>query len=127
MTQQPETILVAAIRQEIKARYPQALIFKIHGGPMQVTGIPDLLVFESGRTFGLEVKVKRVGESVEKARLRMTPRQKALIHSLRAAGITADCVTSPAEALAVMQGKVHFLDTSEDVAEVIDISSRRKT
>lgn len=124
---QPETLLVGAIRKEIEARYPECHVIKIHGGPMQVSGIPDLLVFNGGRTYGLEVKVQRVGESVERARLRMTPLQKATIKKLRKAGITADCVTSAAEALAVMTGKKYFLDTDDDVAEVIDIGSRRKS
>lgn len=125
---QPETVLVNAIRREIEERYPSAHLIKIHGGPMQVSGIPDLLIFLNGKTIALEVKCQRINESVERARLRMTPLQKTTIKKLRAAGITADCVTSPAEALAVIHGKVLFLDTEKDVtdlAEVIDI--RRKS
>lgn len=121
MTRQPESILVANIRREVEARYSGCFILKIHGGPMQVTGIPDLLVFHDGRTYALEVKVQRVGESVERARGRVTSVQRKMISNFRKVGIAADCVTSTAEALAVMQGSEPFLKDVDPVADVIDI------
>lgn len=124
MTRQPESILVANIRREIEARYPGCFILKIHGGPMQVAGIPDLLVFYDEKTYALEVKVQRVGESVERARLRVTSVQRKMILNFRKVGIAADCVTSIAEALAVMQGAAPFL-TEEERSNVIDIRSHR--
>lgn len=124
MTRQPESILVANIRREIEARHKGCFVLKIHGGPMQVTGIPDLLVFHEGKTYALEVKVQRVGESVERARGRVTSVQRKMIATFRQVGIAADCVTSIAEALAVMQGGGPFLNDTEP-NNVIDIRSYR--
>lgn len=118
---QPESILVNAIRQEIEARFTGCLVLKIHGGPFQVAGIPDLLIFSDGKSYALEVKVQRPGESVERARKRVTPLQVNMIRRFRSNGIIADCVTSPAEALAVMTGKAVFLDTSKKPSNVIPL------
>lgn len=115
---------MANIRREIEARHKGCFVLKIHGGPMQVTGIPDLLVFHDGNTYALEVKVQRVGESVERARGRVTSVQRKMIANFRKVGISADCVTSIAEALAVMQGAEPFL-TEEERTNVIDIRSYR--
>ncbi len=125
--QQPETLLVAVIRREIEARHKGCFLIKIHGGPMQVAGIPDLLVFHKGRTYALEVKVQRAGESVEKARARVTAVQRKMIANFRESGIISDCVTSPAEALAVMNGTHVFLDATERVADVVDIQDYRES
>lgn len=123
--QQPETLLVGAIRKEIEARYRNSFVIKIHGGPMQVSGIPDLLIFNDGCTYALEVKAQRAGESVERARQRVTAVQRQMIANFRKVGIVADCVTSAAEALAIMQGREPFLDVSERLAPVVDIQEYR--
>lgn len=125
--QQPETILVAAIRKDIQDRYRGCLILKIHGGPFQIAGIPDLLVFYAGRTVALEVKCQRPGEGREHARGRVTAVQRKMISDFRKVGITADCVTSAAEALAVIQGREPFFDTEKKDAEVIDINKYRES
>jgi hypothetical protein len=55
----PEGAVTAAIVKFLKAmRKSGAPIFyvKLHGGPMQRAGMPDLLVFYGGRTFGIEIK-----------------------------------------------------------------------
>jgi hypothetical protein len=106
----PETQLVAAIRRELLARFPGCFIVKTHGGPFQAMGLPDLLVFYRGKAYGLEVKARRPSESVEAARGRCTAVQKNVLRQLRAAGASADCVLSPAEAIAVVEGAAGFLE-----------------
>jgi hypothetical protein len=100
---QPEGILVHAIRDTIQKNYPEAVILKMWGGPFMATGLPDLFVFEAGRAFVFEVKCRRVGESDEHARSRVTPTQALMMRRLAKAGAVTDCILSPSEALAVMQ------------------------
>lgn len=95
----PETRLVARIKAAILGRYPGAFVEKIHGGPYQRVGLPDLLVIVRGRAIGLEVKAQRPGESVEHARNRATPTQLATLSAMELAGAPARVVLSPAEAL----------------------------
>src|SRR3546814_15392371 len=64
---QPETALVGKIRDAVKKRYPSAMIVKIHGGPYQAAGLPDLVIVIDGRIYGFEVKKQRLGESTEHA------------------------------------------------------------
>lgn len=113
--QTPESLVVAAIVKAIYAAYPTAYVIKIHGSLYQASGFPDLMAFVEGRAYGLEVKRLRVGESMDRARNRSTPLQKLTIGKLRRAGIVADTVLSPAEALAVIQSKgaQRFLMTEE--------------
>lgn len=118
-SRQPETILVHAIRKTIEAAYPHCVVYKIHGSPFQASGIPDLLVFVEGRTVALEIKRQKPGESLEQARKRCTPMQVFTIGRLRRAGVAADCVLSPAEAMAVIQseGRIQFLSTDRPLIE----------
>lgn len=120
----PESLVVSAIVTAIKAQYPSSYCLKIHGSIFQATGFPDLMVFVEGRAYGLEVKRLRNGESQQRARNRSTPLQKLTIAKLRRAGIVADTVLSPSEALAVIQSKgaQRFLAT-EDLPELLDTSS----
>jgi len=109
----PESLVVTAIVKAIYAQYPEAHVVKIHGSLYQASGFPDLLAFVNGRAYGLEVKRQRNGESAQRARNRSTPLQKLTIAKLRKAGITADTVLSPSEALAVIQGGHKFLENSD--------------
>lgn len=94
-----ETGLVKAIHLAVKAAFPNAWIMKVHGGQMQVPGIPDLLIVVDGVLIGAEAKFQRAGESAEHARGRATPIQLNQIAKLRAAGAVADVVLSPDETL----------------------------
>lgn len=118
-SRQPETILVYAIKKTIEAAYPHAVIYKIHGSMFSASGMPDLLVFVEGRTVCLEVKRQKPGEALEAARNRCSPMQSFTINRLRRAGIAADCVLSPAEAMAVIQsnGSRVFLEAVRPVTE----------
>jgi hypothetical protein len=55
MGKKPEANLVAAIRRYLAANGIRT--FKIHGGPYQQAGLPDLLCTIKGRTVWIEVKL----------------------------------------------------------------------
>lgn len=120
----PESLVVSAIVTAIKAQYPGSYCLKIHGSIFQATGFPDLMCFVEGHAYGLEVKRLRNGESTTRARNRSTPLQKLTIAKLRRAGIVADTVLSPSEALAVIQSKgaQQFL-TETDLPILVDKDS----
>jgi hypothetical protein len=118
-SRQPESVLVHAIRKTIEAAYPSAFVMKNHGSMYMAAGIPDLFVFVEGRTYALEVKRQRPGESLEAARGRCSPMQRFTMAKFRKAGVAADCVLSPAEAMAVLQshGEIEFYDLKERPTE----------
>ncbi|QGZ16788.1 hypothetical protein PBI_DEWDROP_141 [Microbacterium phage Dewdrop] len=98
-----EAGLVKQIVVAVKKQYPDSWIMKVHGGPMQVAGIPDLLIVVHGLLIGAEVKHQKPRESEEHARGRATPIQRAQIEKLRKAGATADVVLSAQETLALIE------------------------
>ena len=102
MAHTKETALVAAIKRAILARYPSAWVFKVVGHPYQESGIPDLLVCVQGHLFGLEVKLRRPGESEAHARERASDEQSKHIAGIRAAGGTALVILSADEALSAI-------------------------
>lgn len=95
----PESVLVASIVTAVKAHWPDAWTFKVHGNPLQEAGVPDLLVCIDGRLIALEVKAARPGETAQHARGRTTMRQQVQLARINKAGGTADTVTSVEEAL----------------------------
>lgn len=52
---QPESRLSRDIRRELEAR--DAFVFKIHGGPTMMAGLPDLIGCYRGAFFGIESKM----------------------------------------------------------------------
>jgi hypothetical protein len=98
-----ETGLVAQIWKRIHAEHPSAWVFKVHGSPYQVAGLPDLLVCVDGLLVGLEVKFIHPGESRQHALDRVTVRQQVQINRIHVAGGTAGVVTSAEEALALVR------------------------
>lgn len=98
-----ESGLVKVIVTAIKKQYPDAWVMKVHGGPMQVAGIPDLLIIVDGLLIGAEVKHQKPRESEEHARGRTTAIQRAQIEKIRKAGGTADTVLSAQETLALIE------------------------
>lgn len=57
MASKPETALVKKIREALTKRFLGIYHLKIHGGPSQEKGIPDLLICWKGVFFGIEVKM----------------------------------------------------------------------
>lgn len=70
-----ESSVVDAIRRHLTAR--GAWVLKVHGGPSQRRGVPDLLVCYGGRFIAIEVK-RRGG--------RATPLQEHALREIEAAG-----------------------------------------
>lgn len=72
------------------------LVWKLHGGPMQQSGLPDLLMFKDGRTLAIEVKAPG-GQA--------TPLQEHRIDQLHKHGIVAEVVDNVDRALELMRGE----------------------
>lgn len=87
-----ETRLHGRIKKAVLKTYPGSWIVKIHGGPMQPAGIPDLVGVISGRFVGLEVKLPDGDHELTKL-------QESQLRAIRAAGGIGAVVTSPEEAL----------------------------
>ena len=51
---QPEAKIGRKIREYLESE--GAFVFKVHGGPQMLAGLPDLIVCWRGRFFGVEVK-----------------------------------------------------------------------
>lgn len=84
-----EADLTKKIMRKLKGR--GGFWVKVHGGPFQVTGLPDIIGCYKGRFVGLEVKVPG-REST------LTPRQSLILSQILAAGGIAQMITSVEEA-----------------------------
>jgi Holliday junction resolvase len=83
-----ESAIVNKIVAALRAR--GCFVAKLHGGPTQQAGLPDLLVIHAGRVVFLEVK--RPGEQPTKL-------QEHTLAKLRGHGATAVVVTCEREAI----------------------------
>lgn len=88
-----ERTIVNRIVRELKAR--GHWVMKVHGSPLQVRGVPDLLACVRGRFVALEVKDPH-GDPP-------TALQLYTIDQIRAAGGIAAVVTSLEEVLALLE------------------------
>ena len=86
---------VARIKKALHAR--GVWIVKIHGGPNQPAGLPDLIGVCAGRFIGLEVKDPLRPAAV-------TALQRTTLDAIRAHGGIAGVVTTPEEAIALVFG-----------------------
>jgi hypothetical protein len=93
MAKKPESMLQRRIKKELKSAIGGWWI-KIHGGPFQEAGIPDLLGCVDGKFFALEVK--RPGE-------KPTQLQIEAMKDIKLAGGTVAVVETPKEAINVVQ------------------------
>ena len=100
MAVQPETVLVKQIKLAILSAHPDAVVYKIHGGPTQEAGIPDLIMCIRGRFVALEVKRRQPGETEMHAYNRTTEIQAYQRDRIREAGGWCSTVLSVDEALA---------------------------
>lgn len=98
-----EKQLVESIRLAIDREYPDAWVFKVHGGPYQRVGVPDLLVCVQGLLVGLEVKHQKPGESETHARGRVTASQQDQIDKIVRAGGYAREVLTVEEAMEALR------------------------
>lgn len=93
-----ESTLQSTIRKAVLARYPGSFIFKVHGGPMQMAGIPDLVGCIHGRFVGLEVKLPVGSHPV-------SPVQRKVLDDLRRAGGIGAVVRGVDEALELLESE----------------------
>jgi len=105
MARGPEAKLAQRIRRAVVShaeKVEQPLyIFKMHGGPHSVPGVPDYICCYRGWFVGMEVKTPKN---------KPTEKQQFHIESIRAAGGFAGVVTSPEEAV----GMLATVDSIED-------------
>lgn len=94
-TKKPESRLQRRIVKALKLEFPRSFWVKFHGGIFSAVGIPDLLGCVNGRFFAFEVKVPGKLKTLSKI-------QAAVINQLQRAGACAACITSPEEALALV-------------------------
>jgi len=94
-------MLESQIKKQIKAallqKYPVAVWYKIHGGPQQERGIPDIIGCYHGRFVAMEIK--RPGADYREP----TPYQRKQITDIKMAGGVTGVVTSVEEALELMK------------------------
>lgn len=103
MTKKAETSLQRRIQAAIKRAYPGCFGHKVHGGPFQRAGIPDLLYCIRGLYFALEVKVPGKGK--------LSQIQIDTLDLIQQAGGVAAEVTSPQEALSVIAEGLRLKDS----------------
>ncbi len=89
MVKKAESKLQLKIRHALERRWPGSWWFKVHGGPFQPAGIPDLLGCVAGRFVALEVKMPGEEPSLIQCRT---------ILAMRGAGAIAGVVYSADEA-----------------------------
>jgi hypothetical protein len=89
----PESRLQRRIQKAIREAYLDVWLFKVHGGPFQPAGIPDLIGCLCGRFFAFEVKVP--GEEPSNI-------QKLTMTRLKRAGALVAVVTSPEQAVSLL-------------------------
>lgn len=90
-----EKTIVAAILRALKAHGVWAV--KTHGGPYQVSGLPDIIAIApgTGRFIGIEVKRPGIG--------RVTELQKMTLCRIEASGGVAGVAYSVEDALALLE------------------------
>ena len=87
----PEQKLTQAVIRNLKARRKAGepiWWLKVHGGPQQQAGVPDLLICYYGLMLAVELKA---GDN------QATPLQRETIRRIRAAGGVAEVARTPAE------------------------------
>lgn len=101
----PETLLSEKILSRLRAE--GGWWFKVHGGPFQITGIPDILGCWYGHFVGIELKVE--GGKPSKKQLRT-------LSLLRAAGARAGIAYTVEQALEIRDNKIKIgVDNQESL------------
>lgn len=93
--QGPETRLRKKIQKALGEKFPGALFLKIHGGPMQNVGVPDLLCCVNGIFVGLEIKTEKGVVSLA---------QEIMLGRIKKAKGVSAVVRSVEEAVTVVSG-----------------------
>ncbi len=91
----PETVLTRRILMSL--REMGGIWEKIHGGPFQVTALPDIIGCYEGYFFGLEVKLPGKERS-------LTRRQALILSRIKTRGKgVSGVITSPEEAMCIVR------------------------
>lgn len=90
---QPEARISRQIQSALRAQ--GHFVFKVHGSPLMMAGLPDLIVCARGKFVGMEVKQPHL-------RANTSERQKYVHKLITDAGGLAVVVCSAAEALRVI-------------------------
>lgn len=98
-----EAVLDAKALNRLRAR--GAWCFKVHGGPFQQIGVPDLIVCYRGLFIAIETKVKNN---------QTTPAQAYTIGKIREADGIAVVARTLMEILAVFDAIDHLLEAQDD-------------
>lgn len=99
-----ESDLQRKIKARLEREFPGSFWTKIHGGPHQQAGLPDLVGCVMGRLIGLEIKLPGKEGT-------MTPRQTEVLAKLTAAGATASMVTNEDDAVLIVRGGTRAIET----------------
>ena len=97
-----EANLVRKILQRLKSEYPMGVWYKIHTGPFQERGVPDILGCLRGRFIAFEVKTPDNKDGV-------TNYQKLQLDRIKSAEGKAVVVTSVKEVLKYLQKNFYKL------------------
>lgn len=100
---------------ELKKQRTKMWSFKVHGEPMQVRGVPDILMCYEGLFIGLEFKIIRGGS------LKVSPLQAYTIDLIREAGGFAVVVSWNEATSAVSIGAKTFDNTKQAVDHFVGI------
>lgn len=102
MSTQPESRLSRNIAKAL--RLDGHFVFKIHGGPTMMAGLPDLIVCADGHFIGLETKMPE-------KRNNTSARQDYIHEQIREAGGEVFVVTSVEEARQVVRDVLNILES----------------
>lgn len=97
MAPQKESDLVTKILKDLRGQYPGSFWTKIHGGPYQRAGIPDIVGCHKGRFIGFEVKLPGKEHTI-------TPLQTYTLEELSKAGAITGLITSYDDVDAYLSG-----------------------
>ncbi len=99
MSVKPEAALTRRILKTLRRK--GGFWAKIHGGPYQVTGLPDIIGVYEGRFYGMEVKLPKGGQP--------TARQALTLRLIKAAGGVSGVVRSPQEGIKLLRKRSEML------------------
>jgi hypothetical protein len=103
-----EREVVRAARAMLEREIPGSIWFKIHGGPHQPAGLPDLVGSVDGHFVGIEFK--------RAAGLEPTPRQMMQLAKLQEAGARVGVAFTPEQAVSIALGNGPRLPTIRELA-----------
>jgi len=92
----PESKLQRKIREALEKEFEDSFWFKVHGGPFQMAGLPDLIGCVAGIYIGIEVKHPEQDHPLSRI-------QKIRIRQIQEAGGYAACVEDVEDAIELVR------------------------